>query len=114
MSHKIARKVSTFVGAKKRALLIAALSMVQYVAFAQAAGTGGIAQATNIIQQYKTPVQSLLYAIAAIIALIGAFNVFAKMQNGDQDVKKTILMTVGGCIALIAMAQALPAFFGGN
>lgn len=113
MSHNITRKVSTFVGAKKRALLIAALGMVQYVAFAQA-GTGGIAQATDIIKNYNAPVRSLLYAIAAIIALIGAFNVFAKMQNGDQDVKKTILMTVGGCIALIAMAQALPAFFGGS
>lgn len=114
MSHKISCKVSTFVGAKKRALLIAALSMVQYVAFAQGAATGRISQVADEIKQYKGPVQSLLYAIAAIIALIGAFNVFAKMQNGDQDVKKTILMTVGGCIALIAMAQALPAFFGGN
>ena len=28
-------------------------------------------------------------AIAAVIVLVGAFNVYFKMQNGDQDVKKT-------------------------
>jgi hypothetical protein len=34
------------------------------------------------------------------------------MNNGDQDVKKTIMMTIGGCAALVAMAVALPKFFG--
>jgi len=52
-----------------------------------------------------------MYAIAAVIALVGAFNVYFKMQNGDQDVKKTIMMTIGGCVAMVAMATALPMFF---
>ena len=51
-------------------------------------------------------------AIAAVIALVGAFNVYFKMQNGDQDVKKTIMLTIGGCIAFVALSEALPAFFG--
>jgi len=50
--------------------------------------------------------------IAAVVSIIGAFNVFYKMNNGDQDVKKTIMMTIGGCAALVAMAVALPKFFG--
>ena len=49
--------------------------------------------------------------IAAVIVLVGAFNVYFKMQNGDQDVKKTIMMTIGGCIAFIALSEALPLFF---
>ena len=32
-------------------------------------------------------------------------------QNGDQDVKKTIMLTIGGCIAFIALSEALPLFF---
>ena len=36
---------------------------------------------------------------------------YFKMQNGDQDVKKTIMMTIGGCVAFIAMSEALPMFF---
>ena len=49
--------------------------------------------------------------IAAVIVLGGAFNVYFKMQNGDQDVKKTIMLTIGGCIAFIALSEALPLFF---
>ena len=33
------------------------------------------------------------------------------LQNGDQDVKKTIMLTIGGCIAFIALSEALPLFF---
>ena len=45
------------------------------------------------------------------IVLVGAFNVYFKMQNGDQDIKKTIMLTIGGCIAFIALSEALPLFF---
>lgn len=60
---------------------------------------------------YQTPVSNLMKAIAAVIVLVGAFNVYFKMQNGDQDVKKTIMLTIGGCIAFIALSEALPLFF---
>lgn len=55
-------------------------------AFAQ--GAGGFSKATQEISTYSGPVQKLMYAIAAVIALVGAFNVYFKMQNGDQDVKR--------------------------
>lgn len=35
----------------------------------------------------------------------------SSLQNGDQDVKKSIMMTIGGCVAMVAMATALPMFF---
>ena len=70
------------------------------------------ADATSTIRGYAGSVKNRLYAIAAIIALVGAFNVYHKMQNGDQDVKKTIMLTLGGCIAMLALSEALPAFFG--
>ncbi len=77
------------------------------------AGKTAFSAATQTIKGYQTEVRSLLYAIACVICLVGAFNVYFKMQNGDQDVKKTIMMTMGGCIAFVALAEALPAFFGG-
>ena len=80
-------------------------------AFAQSKGAGGFSSATTEINSYAGPVKNLMYAIAAVIALVGAFNVYFKMQNGDQDVKKTIMMTIGGCVAMVAMATALPMFF---
>lgn len=75
------------------------------------AGAGAFNAATDQISGYQGPVQKLLYAIAAVIALVGAFNVYHKMTNGDQDVKKTIMLTLGGCIAMVALSTALPAFF---
>lgn len=80
-------------------------------AMASSKGAGGFTKATTEIQSYETPVANLMKAIAAVIVLVGAFNVYFKMQNGDQDVKKTIMMTIGGCVAFIAMSEALPMFF---
>ncbi|XOO52459.1 DUF4134 domain-containing protein [Prevotella histicola] len=77
----------------------------------QQQGAGGFSKATTEISSYQTPVSNLMKAIAAVIVLVGAFNVYFKMQNGDQDVKKTIMLTIGGCVAFIAMSEALPLFF---
>ncbi len=79
--------------------------------YASSKGAGGFTKATTEISSYQTPVSNLMKAIAAVIVLVGAFNVYFKMQNGDQDVKKTIMMTIGGCVAFIAMSEALPLFF---
>ena len=58
--------------------------------YASSKGAGGFTKATTEISSYQTPVANLMKAIAAVIVLVGAFNVYFKMQNGDQDVKKTI------------------------
>lgn len=75
------------------------------------AGAGAFTNATTEIKRYQEPVRNLMYAIAAVIAIVGAFNIFFKMQNGDQDVKKTIMLVLGGCIAFVCAATALPLFF---
>ena len=78
--------------------------------FAQT-GAGGFASATTTIKGYQVQVSNLMKAIGAVIAIVGAFNVYFKMTNGDQDVKKTIMLTIGGCIAFVALGEALPLFF---
>lgn len=80
-------------------------------AMAASKGAAGFTKATQEVSSYQTPVSNLMKAIAAVIVLVGAFNVYFKMQNGDQDVKKTIMLTIGGCIAFIALSEALPLFF---
>lgn len=94
---------------QKSLMIVAFFSMAFIKAFA--AGEDGFTQATSTIAGYQDLVSSLMKAIGAIIAIVGAFNVFYKMQNGDQDVKKTIMLTLGGCIAFVALGEALPAFF---
>lgn len=99
---------SGFAKAKERILLFA---VAVVLGFNQALAADPFAEATGKIAGYQPSVQRLLYAIAAIIALVGAFNVFHKMTNGDQDVKKTIMLTLGGCIALVCLSATLPEFF---
>lgn len=93
--------------------ILTVLAMVLFFSLPSlAAGGDPFDSASTTITGYLPSVKKLLYALAAVIALVGAFNVYHKMTNGDQDVKKTIMLTLGGCIAMIALCQALPAFFG--
>ncbi len=96
---------------QKATMFAVAMCMSLSNVWATSTGAGGFTKATTEISSYQTPVANLMKAIAAVIVLVGAFNVYFKMQNGDQDVKKTIMMTIGGCVAFIAMSEALPLFF---
>lgn len=64
------------------------------------------------IVKYVPVMVKLCYAIAGVVAIIGAISVYIAMNNEEQDVKKKIMMIVGACLFLIAAAQALPMFFG--
>ena len=77
-------------------------------------GTAALDEVTTNIAAYIDPVRKVIYAIAAIVAIGGGISVYVKMNNEEQDVKKSIMMIVGACIFLIAAATALPAFFGYN
>lgn len=103
-SNTVSRRLFTFVA-------MTAFMASTFVMSAQH-GAGAFNSATTEIQSYLDPVKNLLYAIAGVIVLVGCFNIYFKMQNGDQDVKKTIMLTIGGCIAMVALANALPKFFG--
>lgn len=58
------------------------LSFVSSATYALAAskGAGGFTKATTEITSYQTPVSNLMKAIAAVIVLVGAFNVYFKMR----------------------------------
>lgn len=102
------RKLTKFCGFQRA--LMSVVCMIAFV-FESFAASGPFAKAVETISGYKSDVKDIIYAVAAVVALVSAFNIFFKMNNGDQDVKKTIMLSVGGCIALIALAEALPAFF---
>lgn len=83
--------------------------------FAQATtemGTQALGEVTAKIKAYIPFVQNLIYAIAGVVAVVGSIQVYMKMNNGDQDVSKSIMMLIGACLFLVAAAVALPKFFG--
>lgn len=75
-------------------------------------GIQAITKSTDALKKYIPVVTKLCYALAGIVAIVGAISVYIKMNNEEQDVKKSIMMIVGACIFLVAAAQALPLFFG--
>ena len=110
-TQKAAKGILSSSVAQKSVMFIFALTVSAGELMAASKGAAGFTKATQEVSSYQTPVSNLMKAIAAVIVLVGAFNVYFKMQNGDQDVKKTIMLTIGGCIAFIALSEALPLFF---
>ncbi len=88
------------------------MAMAQNSAGNYEAGTNALTTVTEEIAKYVPIVVKLCYAIAGVVAIVGAISVYIKMNNEEQDVKKSIMMIVGACIFLVAAAQALPLFFG--
>ncbi len=88
------------------------VTFAQSAAGDYSAGTSALATVTEEIAKYIPIVVKLCYAIAGVVAIVGAISVYIAMNNEEQDVKKKIMMVVGACIFLVAAAQALPLFFG--
>ena len=53
----------------------------------------------------------LIYAIGAVIGLIGGVKVYFKFSSGDPDTSKTAASWFGACIFLIVAATILRSFF---
>ena len=54
----------------------------------------------------------LSYAVAALVAIIGALQIYIKMQTGEGDITKSIMMLIGACLFMIGAYVLFPAFFG--
>lgn len=78
--------------AQKTTMAFIALTISVGEAMAASKGAAGFTKATQEVSSYQTPVSNLMKAIAAVIVLVGAFNVYFKMQNGDQDVKNILVL----------------------
>ena len=96
----------------KRHFLIAAILLLSLSsAFAQGNGLSGINQATSMVTSYFDPATKLIYAIGAVVGLIGGVKVYSKFSSGDPDTSKTAASWFGACIFLIVAATILRSFF---
>lgn len=56
------------------------------------AGTDALATVTEEIAKYVPIVVKLCYAIAGVVAVVGAISVYIKMNNEEQDVKNILVL----------------------
>ncbi len=96
---------------KKKLLLMAAGMLSALGVFAQGDGGAGINEATQMVTSYFDPATKLIYAIGAVVGLIGGVKVYNKFSAGDPDTSKTAASWFGACIFLIVAATILRSFF---
>lgn len=111
---KIYGSVVNWINSPMRRRPMAALLLMMFVAsVANAAGNGlsGINEATSMVTSYFEPGVKLIYAIGAVVGLIGGVKVYSKFSSGDPDTSKTAASWFGACIFLIVAATILKSFF---
>ncbi|MBV6880475.1 DUF4134 domain-containing protein [Epilithonimonas ginsengisoli] len=96
---------------RKKLLLLGLTFLAVTGAFAQGNGTAGINEATQMVTSYFEPATQLIYAIGAVVGLIGGVKVYNKFSSGDPDTSKTAASWFGACIFLIVAATILRSFF---
>ncbi|MFI3294160.1 MAG: DUF4134 domain-containing protein [Rikenellaceae bacterium] len=87
------------------------LTATATVTYAQGDGLAGISQATSMVTSYFEPISQLMYAVGAVMGLIGGLKVYSKMQAGDPDTSKVAAAWGFACVFLVIMATVLQAFF---
>lgn len=90
-------------------LLTAGFNLFQMAAAGN--GLSGINEATNMVSSYFEPGVKLIYAIGAVVGLIGGVKCYSKWSSGDPDTSKTAASWFGACIFLIVAATILKSFF---
>lgn len=91
--------------------LVIALTITEYSAIAQDANAG-INEANTKVRSYFQSGTNLMYAVGAILGLIGAVKVYQKWNAGDPDTSKVAAAWFGSCVFLVVVATVIKSFFG--
>ena len=96
---------------KKLLLTFIAAFVSATVLAQQGNGLQGITDATSMVTSYFGPLTQLIYAVGAVVGLIGGIKVYQKFSSGDPDTSKTAASWFGACIFLIVAGTVLSSFF---
>ena len=95
---------------KKAKLLVCVLLLV--IAAQAQDGNAGINEANTKVRSYFASGTNLMYAVGAVLGLIGAVKVYSKWNSGDPDTGKVAAAWFGSCVFLVIVATVIRSFFG--
>jgi hypothetical protein len=75
-------------------------------------GNAGINEANMRVRSYFDTGTNLMFAVGAVLGLIGAVKVYQKWNAGDPDTSRVAASWFGSCIFLVVVATVLKSFFG--
>lgn len=74
-------------------------------------GSAAIGSAASEISGYMTELKTLIYAIGAIVGVVGGIRIYNKWVNGDQDINKEIVGWGGAAVFLLLVPTFIEAIF---
>ena len=97
----------------RRYVFMGVALLLQTWAYAQTAdGNQGLSQANTMVRGYYDTATNLMFAIGAILGIVGAIRVFSMWIKGDERMGHTAAMWFGACIFLVVVATVIKSFFG--
>lgn len=87
--------------------------VIQTWAMAQTAdGNQGLDEANTLVRGYYTSATNLMFAIGAILGIIGAIRVATMWFEGEPRMGRVAAMWFGACVFLVVVATVIKSFFG--
>lgn len=75
-------------------------------------GADGLSNAVYWLVLITMNTMDVLYAVAAVVVIVSALQIYIRMNNGEGEVTKSIMMLVGGCIFMILAPIVMQGIFG--
>jgi hypothetical protein len=88
------------------------LSLLTSAAIYAQDGNAGINAANTQVRSYFAAGTNLMYAVGAVLGLIGAVKVYQKWNSGDNDTGKVAAAWFGSCVFLVVVTTVIKSFFG--
>lgn len=107
----VSRKWGAYRKVLRSGMVVASVLLAQVALWAQD-GNAGINEANTRVRSYFDSGINLMYAVGAILGLIGAVKVYQKWNSGDHDTGKVAAAWFGSCVFLVVVATVIRSFFG--
>lgn len=75
-------------------------------------GADALASMHDFVVTMMLYVLYFCYAIATILAIVSALQIYIKMNTGEDGITKSIVALFGACLFIIGASIVFPAFFG--
>ena len=96
---------------KTKKILCALCSIIPCSALAKS-GSVNYSWGADALATMLFYVQALCCAIAGICVIVSGFQIYVKMNTGEDGITKSVVTLVGACLFLIGAFLVFPAFFG--
>lgn len=75
-------------------------------------GADALATMHDFVVTMMLYVLYICYAIASVLVVVAALQIYIKMNTGEDGVVKSIVSLIGACLFIIGASIVFPAFFG--